>query len=364
MITTGFVFHDLFLQHDTGPAALVLAPNDVIEADQHIESPRRIERTVNLLKRAGLMAQLQSLPCTPATLDNVALFHQPEYIRSIEQFARQGGGYVAQSTTMSPASYDIAMLAVGGGLAAVKAVIDGRVNRAYAMLRPPGHHAMPDRAMGFCLFNNVVIAARTARQLWGIERIAIVDWDVHHGNGTQAAFYDDPSVLFLSLHQDNLFPIASGLVTDTGEGDGKGRTVNIPLPPGTGDAGYQLAFERVVEPIIEQFAPQLILVSAGQDPNKYDPLGRMCVSAAGFRMMAETMTRLADRLCQGRLVLFQEGGYSHVYIPFATLAIIEAISGLTTGIQDPFRPGYDTLQEWQRHAVEAVISTQKEFWKL
>ena len=141
-------------------------------------------------------------------------------------------------------------------------------------------------------------------------------------------------------------------------------TLNIPLPAGTGDAGYQHAFESVVAPIVEQFAPQLILVSAGQDPNKYDPLGRMCVSAAGFRSMATIMRDLANRLCEGRLVLFQEGGYSHVYIPFATLAIIEAVSGIATGVSDPFRQAYDTLQDWQRQAVGSVVTVQKQFWKL
>ena len=364
MANTGFVYHEQFLQHDTGQAALTLPPTDLIEPDQHVESPTRIRRTVTLLERSGLLPQLHRLPCEAASLEDITVYHRQEYIQSVAEFARQGGGQVVPGTGMGASSYDIALLAVGSGWRAVQAVLQDEVTNAYAMLRPPGHHALTDRAMGFCLFNNIAIAARLARQRCGLDRVAIVDWDVHHGNGTQAAFYDDPSVLFISLHQDNLFPIQSGLVHDTGEGEGAGYTVNIPLPAGTGDAGYQYAFERVVMPIIEQYAPQLILVSAGQDPSKYDPLGRMCVSAAGFRSMATIIHDLADRLCGGRLVLFQEGGYSHIYIPFATLAIVEAVSGIATGVSDPFRPAYDTLQDWQRQAVESVVSTQKQFWKL
>jgi acetoin utilization deacetylase AcuC-like enzyme len=364
MTATGFAYDDRFLQHDTGNAALVLEPNELLEADQHIESPTRIRRTVQLLERSGLADQLQRLPCRAATIEEVTAYHRPEYVRAVADFARRGGGYIAPSTPVGTTSYDIALLAVGGGLCAVQAVLQGDVTRAYAMLRPPGHHALADQAMGFCLLNNIAVAAKLARQRWGVARVAIVDWDVHHGNGTQAAFYDDPSVLFISLHQANLFPVHSGLLDETGEGEGRGYTVNIPLPAGTGDAGYRYAFERVVEPVLEQFAPQVILVSAGQDPSKYDPLGRMCVSAAGFRVMATTVRRLADRLCGGRLILFQEGGYSHVYIPFATLAILEAVCGINTGVSDPFRPAHDTLADWQRQAVDAVVTTQRQFWKM
>jgi acetoin utilization deacetylase AcuC-like enzyme len=361
---TGFVYDSRFLEHDTGNAALTLAPNDLLEPDQHIESPVRIRRTVHLLEQSGLTAQLHALPCPTADIEDVAVYHLPEYIDDIAAFTRKGGGFVTHSTPLCPDSYEIALLAVGGGLEAVRAVVQGDVTSAYAMLRPPGHHALEAKAMGFCVFNNIAIAAKLARQRWGIDRVAIVDWDVHHGNGTQAAFYDDPSVLFISLHQDDLFPRHSGLVEETGSGDGTGMTVNIPLPAGTGDAGYRYAFERVVTPIIEQFAPQLLLVSAGQDANKYDPLGRMCVSAAGFRVMAQAMRDLADRVCDGRLVLFQEGGYSHVYLPFATLAIVEAVSGIRTGVDDPFRPAEYDLLAWQRDAVDNVVTAQKSFWRL
>ncbi len=255
---TGFVYDSRFLEHDTGNAALTLAPNDLLEPDQHIESPVRIRRTVHLLEQSGLTAQLHALPCPTADIEDVAVYHLPEYIDDIAAFTRKGGGFVTHSTPLCPDSYEIALLAVGGGLEAVRAVVQGDVTSAYAMLRPPGHHALEAKAMGFCVFNNIVIAAKLAQQRWGIDRVAIVDWDVHHGNGTQAAFYDDPSVLFISLHQDDLFPRHSGLVKETGSGDGTGMTVNIPLPAGTGDAGYRYAFERVVTPIIEQFAPAVI----------------------------------------------------------------------------------------------------------
>jgi acetoin utilization deacetylase AcuC-like enzyme len=196
---------------------------------------------------------------------------------------------------------------------------------------------MRDRAMGFCFLNNVAIAARYGQRRYQLRKIAILDWDVHHGNGTQSAFYSDPSVLFISLHQENWYPAGWGAIDQIGEGEGEGYTINIPLPPGTGNAGYLAAVDRIVLPAIRHFEPELILISAGQDANAVDPLARMLVSADGFREMATRIAELADEVCGGRLVAVHEGGYSEGYAPICTWAVVEGLSGIRTGFEDPYR---------------------------
>lgn len=212
-------------------------------------------------------------------------------------------------TYATPASYGVARLAVGGAVAAARAVLEGRVGAALAGLRPPGHHATPSQAMGFCLLNSVAVAARYAQQAHGVGRIAIIDYDVHHGNGTQEVFYADPSVLYVSLHQSPLYP-GTGHATETGTGDGQGATVNVPLPSGVGDAGYVAAFEQVVAPVTERFAPELILTSVGFDAHWADPLAQMGLSLNGYARLARRLIALARRLCGGQIVFVLEGGYN------------------------------------------------------
>ena len=207
----------------------------------------------------------------------------------------------------------------------------GAVRNAYALLRPPGHHAMSNRAMGFCIFNNAVVAAHYARRVYGLERIMLVDWDVHHGNGTQDAFYSDPSVLFVSLHQHNWYPRLSGELEQVGSGVGAGYTVNIPLPAGTGDRGYRAAFEQLVIPVGLHYKPQLIIISAGQDASWLDPLAQQMMSMDGFRQISTMMHTLAEDICGGKLVLLQEGGYSAAYVPYCTAAVIEPLLGSRSG---------------------------------
>jgi acetoin utilization deacetylase AcuC-like enzyme len=249
-------------------------------------------------------------------------------------------------------------------------VMRGDVANAYALLRPPGHHAMKRRAMGFCVFGNVVVAAHAVRKAFGLERIMVVDWDVHHGNGTQDAFYDDPSVLFLSLHQHNWYPKLSGELEQVGSGKGIGYTVNIPLPAGTGDRGYRAAFEQIVLPIGLQYRPQLILISAGQDASWLDPLAQMMMSMSGFRQLSSFMLSLADEVCDGRIVMLQEGGYSAAYVPYCTIAAVEPLVGVDLGIVDLYAGSSELersqtifTQETQRALQDARV-WHRQWWKL
>jgi acetoin utilization deacetylase AcuC-like enzyme len=254
-------------------------------------------------------------------------------------------------------------------MAAVDAVVSGRVRRAFANIRPPGHHAMSDKGMGFCIFNNVVIAARHAQRKHGIERVLVLDWDVHDGNGTQDAFYDDPTVLFFSLHQDKLYPPNFGELEQTGAGAGEGFTVNIPLPAGSGDAAYLAAFEQIVVPVADEFRPQLVLVSAGQDASTMDPLGRMCVSTEGYRRMTQAMIDIAERHAGGRLAVLQEGGYSELYAPYCGLAIVETLAETRTNLPEPNsverlaeRPEYHTVGPSGEVALAAIRAQHARHW--
>jgi len=269
----------------------------------------------------------------------------------VRRAARHGGQWLDPDTYVSPRSYEIALLSVGGALEATRLWDRGLV--AFALIRPPGHHATPDRAMGFCLFDNIAIAA--ARLLNdGYERVAILDWDVHHGNGTQAAFYDEPRVLFVSLHQWPHYP-GSGFFTECGEGEAEGRTVNVPLPAGSTDGDYAHAFETVVEPIVRQFAPQAILVSAGQDIHRHDPLGSMEVTEAGFAHMALRCVRLAQDLCDGRLAFVLEGGYDRDATATAVEAILRAVA-------DEAAPGVGPGTAKASQAIERARETQSAYW--
>jgi acetoin utilization deacetylase AcuC-like enzyme len=268
--------------------------------------------------------------------------------------ARREHVWVGPEARVGPQSWEAATLATGGALAVVDAVLDGAADNGFALVRPPGHHSTADTAMGFCLFNNVAIAARHAQARDGIERVAVVDWDVHHGNGTEAIFYNDPSVLFVSIHQDDLYPIGAGALEHAGEGEGEGFTVNIPLPAGSGDDGYLLAFERLVEPALAAFRPDLLFVSAGQDPAASDPLGRMSVTTEGFRELTRRARAVADRLCDGRLAIVLEGGYSLEHVPFCNLAIVEALAGLEPSLQtDPLELDVPRgVREFEREAID------------
>ncbi|MDX6666033.1 MAG: hypothetical protein QOG68_2239 [Solirubrobacteraceae bacterium] len=357
-MTTGLVWHERYMWHDTRHAAAAFPSGGWIEPDTHAENPLTKRRLKNLMDASALTPQLRTVEPRMATVEEICRFHERSYVDHIKALSDDNGGDAGGLTPFGPGSYEIALLSAGGVLAACDAVLDGGADNVYALVRPPGHHALAGEGMGFCLFGNVSVAAHHLRQSRGLARVAIVDWDVHHGNGTQSAFYDDPSVLTISLHQDGCFPLFSGAVEDNGEGAGAGANINIPLPRGGGRGAYVAAFERVVIPALERFAPDFIIVANGLDAGAMDPLGRMQMHSDGYRELTKLIMGAADRLCEGRLVVEHEGGYSSAYVPFCGLAIIEQLSGLASGVEDPMlefirAQGGDELSAQEDAAIAA-----------
>lgn len=364
---TGFVWDESVFWHNVGSGALFLPAGGWVEAYTPSDAPDGKRRTKNLLDRTGLINKLEVLQPRPATREEVQTYHTPEYLDKVKTFSETTGGDTGELAPVGPGSYEIALVSAGMGLSAIDAVMQGTISNAYCLNRPVGHHAEASRGRGFCVFNNVVIAAKYARQKYGLKRIMILDWDVHHGNGTEDAFYSDPDTLFFSLHQYNYYPENRGMITDVGKDEGRGFTVNIPLPAGSGDATYLYAMNKMVVPIADQFKPELVLISAGQDPNLFDALGRMQVTPAGFGEFTSLAKGIAERNCNGRLVALQEGGYSPAYVPFCTLRIIEVLSGLDSGANNPFE-GIPVLpteaSEYEKNWIGKNIELQSKFWSL
>lgn len=360
-MATGWVSHELYMWHNTWNWAQVFPPGLTIQPGTHAENPETKRRFRNLLEVSGLLDQLAPIRPRPATDDELARFHTREHIEKIKRMSAEFGGDASYLCPFGTGSFEIAQLAAGGVINAFDAVIEGRVDNAYALVRPPGHHATADTGMGFCLFGNAVIGIMHAQEVHGVERIAVVDWDVHHGNGTQSAFYERSDVLTISLHQDSLFPPDSGALTEIGTGEGEGYCLNVPLPPGCGNGAYLDAMQRVVLPALERYKPDLVVVPCGFDASGVDPLGRMMVSSEGYRNMTAMLMEAADKHCAGRLVMTHEGGYSEMYVPYCGLAVLEQLSGIKTDIEDPWQPlmsdwGQISLQAHQAEAVERAAA--------
>jgi acetoin utilization deacetylase AcuC-like enzyme len=358
-MSTGFVWHEHFMWHNTGESMGPVGGKEFIEPVRHPENVEGKRRIKNLLDISGLTDKLQAVLPRAATAQELLAVHGADYVARIKLLSDNHGGEAASrfaSTPIGPGGYEIACLSAGGAIAAVDAVIKGTVQNAYALVRPPGHHALPDEAMGFCLFANASIAGRYALDVGGLERIAYVDFDVHHGNGTQQIFYNEPRALTISIHQDNSFPPDSGAVEENGEAAGQGYNINIPLPPGSGSGAYRAAFERVVLPALRAFSPDLIIVPAGFDAGAHDPLGRMMLHSEAYRELTTMLLGVATKCCDGRLVMCHEGGYSPHSVPFYCLAVIEALSGHKTTVEDPFLApmlamSYHNLQSHQDAAI-------------
>lgn len=338
MRNTGFFHDERCFWHSTGLHATVLPVGDWVQPPSgggHAESAESKRRMKNLMDVSGLTPQLQLRSAEPASEEDLLRVHPAHYLQRFKQLSDNGGGMLGEDAPMGPGSYDIARLSAGLACAAVTAVLRGELDNAYALSRPPGHHCLPDQAMGFCFLANIPIAIEYAKAHFGLERVAVVDWDVHHGNGTQHIYQRRSDVLTISLHQDRCFPPGYSGEEDCGEGPGKGFNMNIPLLAGSGHDAYLYAMDRIVLPLLEQFRPQLILVACGYDANAMDPLARMQLHSDSFRAMAERIMAAADRLCEGRLVMVHEGGYAESYVPFCGLAVMETLSGIRTEVNDP-----------------------------
>jgi acetoin utilization deacetylase AcuC-like enzyme len=279
---------------------------------------------------------LRRLEASPAVEQQIMAIHPRVYLRALRDACSQGPGYIDPAPTyVTPESYEAALLAAGGAVAVVEAVADARAASGIALVRPPGHHATPTEAMGFCLINNLAVAARRAQAL-GLRRIAIVDFDVHHGNGTQAAFEDDPDVLYISTHQSGIYP-GTGTIGDTGRGAGEGTVINIPLPPRAGDQAFERVAQQVIGPAVRRFGPAMLLVSAGFDAHWRDPLAELQLSCSGYHALSQSLVALADETCRGKIAFILEGGYDAGTLTAGVRSVLCAL-GHAPSPEDPFGP--------------------------
>ena len=292
---TGFLYDDIYLEHKT--------------VQGHPEAPQRLVAIVKKLKDKGLYSRLLVLKPSPAPLEWLTMVHSPEYIKRARESCKNKAGYFDSiDVSISPQSYEVALAAAGGVLSAIDAVMDKKVTNAFCAVRPPGHHATTDRAMGFCIFNNVAIGTRYIQKKYNLAKILIVDWDVHHGNGTQSTFYDDPTVLYFSVHQYPFYP-GTGSEAEKGSGKGLNYNINVPLPAGSGDDDYLRVFQKKLKPAAFAFSPDFVLISAGFDAHQDDLLGGMKLTSQGFAELTRIVKEIAEKCCEGRLVSVLEGGY-------------------------------------------------------
>jgi acetoin utilization deacetylase AcuC-like enzyme len=335
----GYVYDPVYLEHDTG---------------SHPENARRLEAVISDLDGKFIRKQLTVIPPRPAALDELTAVHQAEYVSRVEAYCRQGGGWWDADTFMSPGSYKAALYAAGGAITAVEAVVKGDVPCAYALVRPPGHHATKNDAMGFCLFNNIAVAASYALRMFRMERVLIIDFDVHHGNGTQEAFAHNPYVLYISTHQYPLFP-GTGHLDEVGQGAGGGTAINIPLPAGCGDDEYRRVFDEIIVPASRRFKPEIIMVSAGYDGHWADDISNMLLTLEGYYYLTRVIQQLADELCGGRTVYCLEGGYNLRVLACAVSATFSLWLG-EKGFEDPLGPPPHDIKP---HGVNEVITEVK-----
>ncbi len=340
---TGIVVDRRYLDHDMGA--------------YHPESPERLRYIYQMIEAEGFSQSCEQISSREATGEEIGMVHDGPYI---ERVASTEGRSVQldPDTATSPKSYLAAKLAVGGVINCVEEVLAGKINNAFALVRPPGHHAERDRAMGFCLFNNIAIGARWALEEGSRERILIVDWDLHHGNGTQHTFYSDPQILYFSTHQFPYYPGSGGL-DETGTGEGEGFTVNVPLPVGQGDAEYQTIFKQLLKPIALEFKPEMVLISAGFDIYYGDPLGGMKVTPEGFSELTRILMEIADECCGGKVVISLEGGYDLEGLRDSVRMVLKALRGELGEITDRT----EQCNQVTRRIIEGVSEIQKSYWK-
>lgn len=345
MSETVILKDDLFMRH---------IPNF-----NHVECPDRLEVIYEAL--SGLEGDFLMPQCVPATIAMLESVHTPEHVAAVAETAGCSFTSLDTDTQASPRSYDAACLAAGAVVQGVDMVVAGEADNGFALVRPPGHHAEAYRAMGFCLFNNVAVAAQHAVDILGLERVMIVDWDLHHGNGTQHIFYDRPDVFYISTHAFPYYP-GTGSMLETGDGPGEGYTLNIPLPGSQDDRSYSQVFKQVVAPVARQYKPQLIIVSAGFDIYGGDPLGTMAVSASGFGSLARILNNIASEVCEGRILFALEGGYNLNGLRDGVMAVLAELSGneIIGPPKSPVLAGTGREQP----IIDQVVDIAKNYWKL
>lgn len=311
---TDLVYHELFAKH--------------VIAEGHPERPERVLIALKSISDRGILRSGEVGVVTPpkAVMEHVLAVHDEDYLSQIEQMSRQGGGYFTSDTGVNSYTYDAAMYAAGGAVNLVQRIWEGTSQNGFLLCRPPGHHAERDRAFGFCFINNIAVAAQYLVDNLHLHRVMIVDYDAHHGNGTQNAFYSTDKVLYVTLQQDGrtLFP-GSGSVEETGEGEGEGYTVNLPVYPGAGDKSFELLFGDIIEPVADVYKPQFVLVSAGFDCHFSDPLTNLGLTTSGIAMMNTRLKRIAERHSNGRLAFFLEGGYNLDVIARTSVNLMEEL---------------------------------------
>ncbi len=328
--------------------------------DGHPESPGRLKSIYAMLDREDMGGRFTPIAPRRAEREEILWVHAAHHLEKIRATAGREACALTRDTFTSADSCEAALQAAGGLLEAVSQVVGGRLDAAFALTRPPGHHAEKSRAMGYCLFNNAALAAAFARRRLGLARVLIVDWDLHHGNGTQHLFENDDGVLYFSTHQGRIFP-GTGLFTETGRGRGEGYTVNIPLPGGYGDAEYAALFERLLRPLATAYGPDLILVSAGFDTHRDDPLGGMTMTAAGYAALTRSLMETARDCCGGRLVFTLEGGYNTAVLAESVKAVLMELADLTR--HDPRQAMARASTRRIAYAVHRVTHVHGRLWK-
>ncbi|WP_415404555.1 class II histone deacetylase [Tateyamaria sp. SN3-11] len=350
-MSTAFYWDERTMWHAGGNYAFTVPLGGLVQplaAGGLPESPETKRRLKNLMDVTGLTGDLSVMTAPAATQDQLRRVHPTEYLNAFKEMSDTGGGEIGHHAPFAQGGYEIAALSAGLAVAAVEGVLTGSHDNAYALTRPPGHHCVADGPMGFCLLANIAIAIESAKATRPDLRVAVLDWDVHHGNGTEAIFYDRADVLTLSFHQEGNYPLDTGNLADRGTGAGAGFNVNLPLPAGAGHTAYLHAIDRVAVPAIEAFQPDLIIVACGYDAGAVDPLARMLATADTFRQMTLKIKALAQRLCDGKLVLCHEGGYSEIYVPFCGHATLEALSGSDITAPDPMKRALTNRQPGPR----------------
>ncbi len=352
-MNTAVYYSPTFLEHDPGP--------------DHPETPSRLRVIVEELSRSRLLSSKKCAYFEPkqSTREDLELVHEPDYIELVEKTCAIGGGVLdIGDTVVGPKSCEAAKLAVGAVIDAVNAVIAKKARNAFALVRPPGHHAGAYYALGFCLFNNVAIAASHLLHRVGLSRVLILDVDAHHGNGTQEAFYNTEKVLYVSLHADSSGFPGTGFVDECGEGEGVGYTVNVPLPFKADDVSYQRAFSEIAVPIAQQYKPEFILCSAGFDGHYSDPVGDLSLSMKGYEETFDKIVKLADQLCMGRLVVSLEGGYSLNLLGKMATSAIARMANAHYRVSDTRHTGHLQMQRKAEQIITEVKSVQSSYWKL